>query len=80
MTPVAVDPYWYNAAHWYMTTNPPVKWQDDGYEQYTLDFESWLVEQGATLERQLSGSSKDYHPWLYFEDPVMAMAFVLRWS
>jgi len=80
MMPVAVDPYWYNATHWYMTANPLGKYQDDGYEQYVLDFESWLAEQGVTLERQLPSSTRDYHPWLYFADPAQATAFILRWS
>lgn len=80
MIPVPVSPYWDNATIWYMTINPPPWHQAVVYDQYVLDFESWLAQQGVTLERQLSGSSKDYHPWLYFQDPVMAMAFVLRWS
>jgi hypothetical protein len=80
MTPVAVDPYWANATIWYMTINPPPWHQAVVYDQYVLNFESWLAQQGVTLDRQLPGRSKDYHPWLYFADPVMAMTFVLRWS
>jgi hypothetical protein len=80
MTPVPVSPYWDNATVWYMTTNP-VPWDRKvAYDQYVLDFESWLAEQGVTLERQLPNRSKGYHPWLYFADPAMATAFVLRWS
>lgn len=80
MTPVAVDPYWTNATIWYMTTNPPPKYQAMDYDGYVLEFEQWLADQGVTLDRQLPSRSKDYHPWLYFADPVMAMTFVLRWS
>lgn len=80
MTPVPVSPYWDNATTWYMTINPPPWHQAVVYDQYVLDFESWLAQQGVTLARHLPNSSKEYHPWLYFQDPVMAMAFVLRWS
>ncbi len=80
MTPVAVDPYWTNATIWYISNNPPPKYQAMDYDGYVLEFEQWLADQGVTLDRQLPSRSKDYHPWLYFADPVMAMTFVLRWS
>jgi len=80
MTPVAVEPYWDNATRWYMKANP-VPWHQDAlYDQYVLAFESWLAEQGVTLNRQLPNRSQDYHPWLYFADPAQATAFILRWS
>jgi hypothetical protein len=81
MTPVPVSPYWDNATIWYMTINPPPWHQAVVYDEYVLEFEQWLTDQGVTLGRQLTiPGPTAYHPWLYFADPVMATAFVLRWS
>jgi hypothetical protein len=80
MTPVPVSPYWDNATIWYMTINPPPWHQAVIYDEYVLEFEQWLTDQGVTLDRQRPNGSTNFHPWLYFADPVMAMTFVLRWS
>jgi hypothetical protein len=80
MTPVAVDPYWYNATHWYMEHNPLPSDYQTTYDQYVQEYESWLTEQGAELERHRPNGNLGYHPWIYFADPVLATAFILRWS
>ena len=65
MFKIPVDPYYVNAATWWLENN-----NHDNEE-----FKAWLKEQGTVIQEHDS-----YYPWLDFESPLAATLFRIMWA
>jgi hypothetical protein len=65
MIRLPVDPYYFNAATWWLKNR-----NDDSEE-----FKAWLKEQGTEIQEHDS-----YYPWLDFESPLLATLFRIKWG
>lgn len=59
------DPYWFNAAMWWMTN----------CNCNNEEFCGWLSEQGVIIMKR-----HHFYPWLDFNDRDAALLFQLRWA
>jgi len=65
MYKLPVDPYYFNAANWWL--------QNRNHDNE--EFKAWLKEQGCEIQKHDS-----YYPWLDFEYSFSMTLFRLRWS
>jgi hypothetical protein len=65
MTRLPIEPYWVNAAEWWLAN----------HNSNTEEFRFWLYTQGVFPVRRRS-----FYPWIEFEDPEQALMFQLKWS
>ena len=65
MTKLPVEPYWVNAANWWLKNH-----NDNNHE-----FNLWLREQGVHVVKR-----DKFYPWIEFHEPVHAVIFQLKWS
>jgi hypothetical protein len=70
MTRVPIEPYWFNAIEWWMTTHG----YEEGVKRIDL-FNEWLRQQGATVMNRT-----EFYPWVEFELEEYAVLFVLTWG
>lgn len=71
---VPIDPYWINAVFWYVDNCIDVTLNRTQHEEL-IEYEKWFERQGAEIIR-----NGDYYPWLHFNDPILATAFMLKWA
>jgi hypothetical protein len=65
MIKVPIEPYWFNAVEWWMTTN----------NDNIIEFNNWLTSQGAiVIERT------QFYPWVDFDTEENAVLFILMWG
>lgn len=65
MTRLPIEPYWVNAATWWL----------DNCNSDNTEFNRWLFAQGVfPINRQ------SFYPWIEFENPEDAIMFQLRWG
>lgn len=65
MTRLPIEPYWVNAATWWLAN----------CNSDNTEFNRWLFTQGVfPINRQ------SFYPWIEFENPEDAIMFQLRWS
>lgn len=67
MNQLPVEPYWVNAARWWIDNHP------GGPGEYS-SFLAWLTEQGVSVVKRDS-----YYPWIDFHSAEHAVIFQLRW-
>lgn len=60
-----VDPYYVNAANWWLENN------NSDNDQ----FKAWLGGQGTIIEEH-----DTYYPWLDFESGLLMVLFRMKWS
>lgn len=65
MIRLPVDPYYVNAATWWL----------ENKNHNNEKFKAWLKEQGTEIQEHDS-----YYPWLDFESPLSATLFRIMWS
>ena len=65
MIRLPIEPYWVNAAEWWL----------ENRNSNSEEFRYWLYTQGVFPVRRTS-----FYPWIEFEDPELATMFQLRWS
>jgi hypothetical protein len=64
MIKTPVDPYFVNAAMWWL----------DNKNSDLKQFRAWLEEQGTIIEDR-----SEFCPWLYFDSEVKAEIFKAKW-
>jgi hypothetical protein len=67
MNQLAVEPYWVNAARWWIDNHP-------GKSGEYPNFLRWLEDQGVIVVARDS-----YYPWINFHSAEHAVIFQLRW-
>ena len=65
MTRLPIEPYWVNAAEWWLAN------RNSDYDEFNF----WLYSQGVFAVKR-----KSFYPWIEFENPEDAIIFQLRWS
>ena len=65
MTRLPIEPYWVNAAEWWLANC------NSDNEAFCY----WLYTQGVFPAKRHS-----FYPWVEFENPEDAVVFQLRWS
>jgi hypothetical protein len=65
MTRLPIEPYWVNAAEWWL----------ENHNNNNEEFRFWLYTQGV-----FPAVRKTFYPWIEFEDPEQALMFQLRWA
>jgi len=64
MITVLVEPYWVNAAEWWL------KYRNDNQTQFNV----WLSKQGVLVKYR-----KEYTPYIEFSSEVQAKVFQAKW-
>jgi len=62
---VDVDPYWVNAANWWLNNR----------NNDVIEFNDWLAEQGVIIIER-----KQFTPYIEFDCPLSATLFKIKWS
>lgn len=65
MVTIPIDPYYVNAATWWLQNK----------NNNNDEFKAWLQDQGVTIKDRDS-----YYPWLDFESPLLATLFRIKWK
>lgn len=65
MIQLPVEPYYVNAATWWLQNK----------NSNISEFNSWLEGQGVIIKNRDS-----YYPWLDFESPLSATLFRIKWN
>lgn len=65
MTQLPVEPYWKNAARWWLKN----------YNEEIGRYNIWLRDQGVNIVNR-----PVFYPWIDFESEYDALVFALRWA
>lgn len=65
MVTIPVEPYYVNAATWWLQNK----------NNNNDEFKAWLQDQGVIIKDRDS-----YYPWLDFESPLLATLFRIKWK